>query len=116
MMVSPKRTFSETVAYALTLETASLACPSNGRLRLMEVEENSLEQVVCQAVKSALKPNGGRKSSSEKKDSLEKKCYFCERNGHIARDCYRRKRWLEQQRQKDDRQGGGFEEEPHHLN
>lgn len=96
IMVSPKESFAETFGYALTQETATIACTPQWKIRRAALEHDDISDVLCQAVKTALEPKG----KIEKRTTG--KCFFCGTPGHFSRDCRQRQKWLKEKRYADD--------------
>ena len=102
VMVSPKSSFAETVGFAFTQETATLACTSQWKVKRAEINDDSLEEMVCQAVKVALRSE----NSTIKKRGLN--CFFCEKPGHFLRDCRLRQKWLQEKQLVASRRDTGY--------
>uniref|UniRef100_A0A1A9Z683 CCHC-type domain-containing protein n=1 Tax=Glossina pallidipes TaxID=7398 RepID=A0A1A9Z683_GLOPL len=78
---SPKTTCTETLGFALTQEAASELWTSNMKVRRTEVSsENDISDVVCEAVRQALREN------KRMPVSKTRKCYVCNKRGHFARE------------------------------
>lgn len=85
VVTNPKSTFREVVANAMTHEVASLVCRSDAKVRSLEIaDDKGILDLFCQALKTF---NRDRQDFGEFKG----KCYYCEKVGHFARDCLRRK-------------------------
>lgn len=80
LMINQKITLAETLEYALLLESASVACGALSKVRCVEKKDESLAEVVCQAVKVALQPQ-------KVSQPFKGRCYKCDQVGHMARDC-----------------------------
>uniref|UniRef100_A0A1A9UD29 CCHC-type domain-containing protein n=1 Tax=Glossina austeni TaxID=7395 RepID=A0A1A9UD29_GLOAU len=78
----PKTTFTETLAFALTQETASVLWTSSMKVRRTEISsENDISDVVCATLRQVLRENKRITASKTRK------CYACQKPGHFAREC-----------------------------
>lgn len=109
LIVDPKGSLTETLGYALLLESASFACGSMSKVRCVERKDENLAEVVCQAVKAALQPERTKKTFSGR-------CYKCNQLGHMARDCHVRRGDKQQQVRQMVAEGELFSDEAALLN
>jgi len=78
----PKSSFAETVAFALTQETATLLSKPVYKVREVQAEQENPITAICAQIKKAIESGNNKKFNGS--------CYNCGAKGHIARNCTKR--------------------------
>ena len=79
----PKATFAETVGFALTQETATLLSRPVYKVKQIQAEPESCLEVLFEQLSKFM--------AKEKHSKFTGKCYNCCANGHIARNCTKKR-------------------------